>query len=161
MKPLEEVEMLARIEPRAFLFDFRRDLEEMFDRFMPGWSAVREAKQAWELPIETWTDSKDKTFHVRVAVPGIDPKDVKVEVHGNVLTITGERKGEETKEGRNYSHREFTYGSFGRVVTLPEGVAADTVTAEFNQGILVIRAPIATAALPRRIEIKPILHKAA
>ena len=160
--------MLSKIEPRALyrdLFDIRRDFDEMFSRFrfMTDWPTVSEPKLSWEYmpPVEVGTDPEAKKFYVRVAVPGVDPKDMKVEVRGNALTITGERKTDETKKGIHYSHREFTYGSFERVVPLPDGVEVGKLTAEFNQGVLEISAPIATAALPRHIEIKPTLRKAA
>ena len=62
---------------------------------------------------------------------------------------------------RRYLHREFAYGNFKRVVTLPAGVDVEKLAAEFNHGVLEINAPLAAAALPRRIEIKPALKKAA
>jgi len=158
--------MFSLMEPRTLyrgLFDFRRDFDEIFNRFMTGWPTMRESKLLGEYvpPAEAWTDPEAKKFYLRIAVPGVDPKDVKLEVQGNALTITGERKSIETNKELNYSHREFTYGTFERVVPLPEGVEVEKLTAEFNQGVLEISAPIATAALPRRIEIKPALKKAA
>jgi len=94
-------------------------------------------------------------------VAGIDPKEVKVEVQGNILTISGERKKVETKKELNYHYRELNYGKFERLLTLPEGLDVEKLVAEFNNGVLEINAPITTAALPRRIEIKPLLKKAA
>lgn len=158
--------MLSLIEPRSFyrdLFDFRRDFDEIFNR-MIGVTSVPETKVFEEVlmpPVEAWTDQETKKYHLRVAVPGIDPKEVKVEVQGNTLTISGERKKVETKKEVNYHHREFTYGAFERVLPLPEGVDIEKVVAEFNNGMLEIYAPLATAALPRRVEVKPILKKAA
>jgi HSP20 family protein len=51
-------------------------------------------------------------------------------------------------------YREINYGTFQRTLTLPEGVDAEKISAEFNNGLLEITAPIAAAALPRRVEIK-------
>jgi HSP20 family protein len=158
--------MLGLMEPRGYyrdLFDFRRDFEDIFNRMIgatpvPGTQAYEEV---FAPPIEAWTDPEAKKFYLRVAVPGIEPKEVKVEVQGNMLTISGERKKVETKKEVNYHQREFTYGTFQRVLTLPEGVDAEKLTAEFNNGVLEINAPLAAAALPRRIEIKPLLKKAA
>lgn len=158
--------MLNLMEPRSFyrdLFDFRRDFDEIFNR-MIGVTPVPETKLFEEVltpPIEAWTDPEAKKFYLRVAVPGIDPKEVKVEVQGNMLTISGERKHIETKKEVTYHHREFTYGAFERVIPLPEGVETDKLVAEFNNGVLELNAPLAVAALPRRIEIKPVLKKAA
>ena len=87
-------------------------------------------------------------------LPGIDPKDVNLQVLGNTLTISGERSNSrETKEA-DYLHREITYGSFQRSVSLPEGVEKDKLNAEYRNGMLEITAPIAAAALPRKVEIK-------
>jgi HSP20 family protein len=158
--------MLNLIEPRSFyrdLFDFRRDFDEIFNR-MIGATPVPETKLIEEVftpRIEAWTDPEAKKFYLRVAVPGIDPKEVKVEVQGSTLTIYGERKKVESAKEVNYHHREFTYGAFERVVPLPEGVDVDKLVAEFGNGVLEINAPLAAAALPRRIEVKPALKKAA
>jgi len=87
-------------------------------------------------------------------LPGVDPKDVNIQVLGNALTISGERSSSrETKES-DYLHREISYGSFQRLIELPEGVDKDKLTAEYRNGILEITAPIAAAALPRKIEVK-------
>lgn len=155
--------MLGLFEPRRFyrnLYDFRHDFDEIFNR-MIGATEIPGREEMFMPPIEAWTDPEAKKFYLRVAVPGIDPKEVKVEVQGNVLTITGERKKVETKKEVTYHQREFSYGAFERVVTLPEGVDAEKLIAEFNNGVLEINAPLAAAALPRRIEVKPLLKKAA
>ena len=81
------------------LFDFRRDFDEIFNRVI-GVNPVRETKLFEEVltpPIEAWTDPEAKKFYLRIAVRGIDPKDLKVEVQGSTLTLSGERKQVETK----------------------------------------------------------------
>jgi HSP20 family protein len=157
--------MLGLMEPRSFyrdLFDFRRDFDEIFNRMLGATPALPgTSEETFAPPIEAWTDAEAKKFYLRVAVPGIEPKDVKIEVQGNMLTLSGERKHVEEKKEVTYHQREFTYGAFQRVLTLPEGVDADKLTAEFNNGVLELTAPLAAAALPRRIEIKPALKKAA
>lgn len=158
--------MFNLMEPRSFyhdLFDFRRDFDDIFNRML-GVAPISETRLFGEVftpPVEAWTDPEAKKFYLRVAVPGIDPKDVKVEVQGNTLTISGERKKIETKKEVNYHYREMTHGTFERVLPLPEGVDIEKLVAEFNNGVLEINAPLAAAALPRRIEIKPALKKAA
>ena len=70
-----------------------------------------------------------------------------------MLSIKAERK--ETRESKdvNYLRREFSYGALERTLELPEGADTSKITAEYNNGVLEINAPIAAAALPRRIEI--------
>lgn len=159
--------MLGLFEPRNFyrdLFDFRRDFDEIFNRMIgatPVLTGTQTYGEFFTPAVEAWTDTEAKKFYLRVAVPGVEPKEVKIEVQGNVLTISGELKYVEEKKEVSYHQREFTYGAFQRVVTLPEGVDAEKLTAEFSNGVLELTAPLAAAALPRRIEIKPLLKKAA
>ena len=154
--------MFTLMEPKAFyrdLFDFRRDFDEIFNHLIAG--SPKSSYEAYMPSVEAWTDPKAKKFYVRVALPGVDPHDVNVEVQANTLTIGGSWKNAKAPAEANYLHREFTYGNFERVVTLPEGVDVEKITAEFNHGVLEISAPMAVAALPRRIEIQPALKKAA
>lgn len=82
---------------------------------------------------------EDGSYVLRAEMPGLDPdKDVEVTVHGDLLTISGERR-EETKE-RN--HQEFHYGSFRRSVTLPPGADPDAVEASYTDGVLEVRVPL-------------------
>jgi HSP20 family protein len=155
--------MFNLMEPKTFyrdLFDFRRDFEEIFNHLTAG-PPTKFGYREYVPPVEAWTDPEAKKFYVRVALPGVDPHDVNVEVQANTLTIGGSWKKTEAPKETNYLHREFTYGNFERVVTLPEGVDVEKLTAEFHHGVLEISAPMVAAALPRRIEIKPALKKAA
>lgn len=156
--------MFTLMEPKTFyrgLFDFRRDFDEIFNHLIAGSPLTKSSYEAYVPPVEAWTDPEAKKFYVRVALPGVDPHDVNVEVQANTLTIGGSWKSAKAPAEANYLHREFSYGNFERVVTLPEGVDVEKLTAEFNHGVLEINAPMAVAALPRRIEIKPALKKAA
>ena len=87
-------------------------------------------------------------------LPGVDPKDLNIQVQRNALTISGQRSSTRETKDSDYIHREITYGSFQRTIELPEGVEADKVTAEYRNGMVEITAPISSAALPRRIEVK-------
>lgn len=138
------------------LADFRREFDQMFNRFF-DWHPFREEQASMEgfVPaIEASIDKDGKKFRCHVMLPGVDPKDVNLQVLGNTLTISGERSSSrETKES-DYLHREITYGSFQRLIELPEGVDKDKLTAEYRNGVLEISAPISAAALPRKIEVK-------
>jgi HSP20 family protein len=85
-------------------------------------------------------------------LPGVDPKDVDIQVQGNTLTISGERTN--SREAREFLQREITYGSLTRSLVLPEGVDRERLSAEYRNGMLGITAPIATASLPKKVEIK-------
>ena len=138
------------------LFDFRRDFDQIFHRFLSWPTAQEEPMPAsgFSPAIESFIDKEGKKFHCQVMLPGVDPKDVNLQVQGNTLTISGERStSRETREA-DYLRREITYGSFDRGILLPEGVDKDKLNAEYRNGILEITAPIAAAALPRKVEIK-------
>lgn len=140
------------------LFDFRRNFDQVFNRLLGGPSPHMERRFATELSpaVESYIDKDNKKFHCEVLLPGVDPKDVDIQVQGNTLTISGERaSSRETKEA-DFLHREITYGSFTRSLELPEGVDKDKLTAEYRNGTLEITAPIAAAALPKKVEIKSV-----
>jgi HSP20 family protein len=138
------------------LVDFRRDFDQVFNRFF-NWSSSHEEQALTEgfVPaIEARIDKDGKKFQCHVMLPGVDPKEVYIQVQGNTLSIRGERSSSrETKES-DYLHREITYGSFQRLIELPEGADKDKLTAEYRNGVLEITAPISAAALPRKIEVK-------
>ena len=88
---------------------------------------------------------RDNQLHVRLELPGIDPdSDVDIEVSNGVLSISGERKREETKEGDGWYRREMSYGRFQRSVGLPEGIDAEQLHASYDAGILDITVPLPT-----------------
>jgi HSP20 family protein len=105
-------------------------------------------------PIEAWVDKENKKYHLSIAVPGVDPKELQVDLQGNNLTVSGEHKADEEKKEADYLQREFAYGRFERTVVLPEGVDTGKLTADYNNGVLEITAPLSENALPKRIEIK-------
>lgn len=146
------------------LFDFRRDFDQIFNRFLSWPSAQEESAMTtagFSPAIESFIDKDGKKFHCQVMLPGVDPKNVNLQVQGNTLTISGERSAtKETKEA-DYLRREITYGSFQRSMLLPDGVDTDKLNAEYRNGILEITAPISAAALPRKVEIKSLPGPAA
>jgi HSP20 family protein len=105
-------------------------------------------------PIEAWVDKDTKKYHLRMALPGVDQNKVELNLRGNILTISAERKASREAKEVDYLYRELSYGTFRRTLTLPEGVDTEKINAEYNNGLLEITAPMAAAALPRRVEIK-------
>ncbi|HXW13247.1 MAG TPA: Hsp20/alpha crystallin family protein [Terriglobia bacterium] len=139
------------------LSDLRQDFDRVFDHFFkhPGSpTASSETLMAVVPPIETWVDTEDKEFHLTMPLPGLKPEEININLQGNRLTFSGEQKEEQDKTGKHYLEREFSARHFLRTITLPDGVEGDKLTAQLNNGILEITAPIAAAALPRKVEIK-------
>lgn len=140
------------------LFDFRRDFDQIFNRMVSGWpfgeAPTTGTLAAFTPAIESYIDKDAKTYHLRASLPGVDPKEVQIHAQGNMLTISGERQVKRSGKDLDLHYEEISYGAFERTLTLPEGVEADKLTAEYHNGVLELTAPVAAAALPRRIEVK-------
>jgi HSP20 family protein len=83
----------------------------------------------------------DKNFILEVAVPGIDKKDLKIDVNEDVLTISSENKNESEESKDGYKRKEFSYSSFSRSFYVPENVNRDKVEANYKDGILTVSLP--------------------
>jgi len=141
------------------LFDFRRDLNGVFSRLVSGSQSGSERPLkiiAAVPPIEAWVDNNEKKYHLSIALTGVDPKDIELNVQGNNLTVSGEQKVSEEKKDADFLYQEFAYGRFERTITLPEGVDTSKLTAEYKNGVLEITAPMSANALPRKVEIKAV-----
>jgi HSP20 family protein len=99
--------------------------------------------------------AKNGDLVIRAELPGIRPEDVDISLHGNVLTISGERKVEQEEERSGYYIRERRYGSFSRSFTLPQGTDESKVRARFENGILEVTVEGASVVEePKRIQIE-------
>jgi HSP20 family protein len=146
--------LTLRQSPVDDLFDFRRDFDSIFNRLLTNRSESRERSRTSIPPIQAWIDNENKTYHLRVALPGVNPDEVQITAQGNTLTISGEHEASEDNEQADYLLREFSFKRFERTVTLPEGVDVGKINAEYGNGVVEITAPLSETALPRRIEIK-------
>ena len=93
-------------------------------------------------------------FIVRVDLPGMQQKDVKVSLMGDTLTIRGERKHETQRQDGNMHRVERAYGSFERSFTLGTPVSSDKVKATYRDGVLEIHVPKAEEARVREVEVQ-------
>ena len=94
-------------------------------------------------------------FVLTADLPGLSEEDVNIEVEDRVLTVSGERKTEQTENKDGYHRVERAFGSFSRSLTLPEGVDAEAVAASFDRGVLEVRIPKPEERKPRKISIAP------
>jgi HSP20 family protein len=140
------------------IFEFRRDFDQLFNHILTGNPLAPEfnpAKKAVFLPaVEAYIDKDGKTYICRVSLPGIEAKDVEIQLVEHLLTIKGERKTVRTTNGVEWMNEEIVYGRFERTIELPEGVVTEKLMAEYKNGVLEITAPLALTALPRKIEVK-------
>lgn len=77
-----------------------------------------------------------ENFSIELSAPGFDKEEFRIEVENDVLTVSGERKTEKKEEGKTYTRKEFSYGSFKRVFSLPKTVDTDKIEAKYESGIL-------------------------
>ena len=84
---------------------------------------------------------KDDHFMIKAELPGVDKKDIKIDLQDRLLTLSGERTYDNEVKEENYYRRERSYGKFQRVFTLPADVDSDKIKAEFKDGVLQIEVP--------------------
>ena len=132
-------------------FQLRREIDDVFGKFFGSGSEQTGTWPTWTPAVEA-THEKNE-YVIRVALPGIDPKDVEVGVTGNELTIKGQRQQREETKDETYFVRELAYGTFERRFTLPEGVDAAKVHAKYANGMLEVRVPEPVALGARKIDI--------
>ena len=102
-------------------------------------------------PVDIYEDEHSVTL--KVEVPGLDPKDVDVQVENNTLTIKGERKFEKEEKEENFHRIERRYGSFIRSFALPTTVDTDNVKADYENGVLKVQLAKRAEANPKQIKV--------
>jgi HSP20 family protein len=141
-------------------FGMMRRIQDDFDRLFGGFGLGQglapfggRERTDWVPAIEAF--QRGSEFVVRADVPGLSREDLTVEVGEDALTIRGERKYDHEEERDGVFRSERSYGSFCRVVPLPEGAMADSAKANFKDGVLevVLQAPSQEVRRGRRIEI--------
>src|SRR5512142_1129150 len=125
-----------------------RFLEPFFNRFEFIDDAMKSG--TWAPPVDV-AEEGDKIL-VKVEVPGVNEKDLKINFEDGLLTVSGERQFER-KDERNYHRIERTYGSFVRSFNLPRSVDAGAIKANYLNGVLEIEIPKKEEAKPRQIQI--------
>src|SRR5690242_21926290 len=90
---------------------------------------------------------------LKIEVPGIDEKDIDVRIENNTLTVHGERKFEKEEKEENYRRIERQYGSFTRTFTLPNTVDTDSVSANYEKGVLKVKLAKKAEAKPKQIKV--------
>jgi HSP20 family protein len=97
-------------------------------------------------------ETKDELV-AQVDLPGLSEKDIDIRVENNTLTIRGERKFEKDVEEENYLRVERAYGSFTRTFSLPNTISAESIRAEYKNGVLTVRMPKREESKPKQVKI--------
>src|SRR3990172_5173841 len=109
----------------------QKELDRLFEGF--GLDIPFAAEGEWA-PAMDITENQD-AYTVKAELPGMDPKEIDVQVIGDILTVRGERKQEKEEKKENYIRTERVYGSFSRSVRLPSSVDAKGVEAKYTAGV--------------------------
>lgn len=121
------------------------------DFFGPALNGEAVSGRSWNPVVDIYETEKD--IVVKAEAPGVDKKDIAVDINDGVLTVKGERKNtEEVKEDKFY-RKERVYGKFQRSFHLPEGTDYDKINADFKDGILTVTIPKAETRKSKRITV--------
>jgi len=155
MSALTRWEPLTRWHPLKELEEMEKRLSTFFGR--PAMGSNGENKEAiavteWSPLVDITED--DKEYVVKAEIPEMKKEDIKINVHDDVLTVSGERKYEKEEKGKKFHRVERAYGSFMRSFTLPESADGSRITAEYKDGMLKIHLPKSEQAKKKAIEVK-------
>lgn len=122
------------------LWNMHREIDRMFDGMMQRFTSLTDTGESMLKPSVDIREGK-KDYRITVEVPGVDEKDVKLELADGALTISGEKNHEKEEKDENYHCIERSYGSFRRVLTLPSDIEHEAIEAKFKNGVLTITVP--------------------
>lgn len=138
--------------------DFQQQMNRLFDDFFsdfplaPRWGERGLAAVGFSPRVDV--SETDKEIKVSAELPGMDEKDIAVEMDDAAVTIRGERKVEKEDKGKNWYTREQSYGAFHRIVPLPTSVDGEKANAKFKNGVLTIMVPKREEEQAKRKAIK-------
>lgn len=144
--------MLVRWNPLSEMDTLQRSINRLFDDASSASTQRQSADVMWTPAVDTYED-KD-AFLILCDLPGLDQKDVKINLDNNTLTISGTRKLDHDDKRDNYQRIERVFGTYSRAFTLPSAVDTEKIEASMNKGVLTIRLPKREESKPKQIQIK-------
>jgi HSP20 family protein len=142
---------LAPLFGREPFRTLQEEMDDLIGRFSADWNG--EWLRGVMVPSIDVTEG-DNTLQVRMDVPGVNPEEINIEVTGNTLRVSGERKEEKEEKGKTYHRVERRSGSFARSLTLPCAVKDDKVSAESHEGVLTITLPKTEESKTHKVKVK-------
>ena len=132
----------------VFFDDFFKPWNEWFDNSSTFSRAIN-------MPAVNITETK-KEYQVALAAPGMKKSDFKIDVDGNMLTISSEKEDSTEEKDKKFTRKEYSYSSFCRSFTLPDEVNKEKIEANYDNGVLKIALPRMEAApsTSKKIQIK-------
>ena len=141
---------LIRWMPHRNMLAMQQEMNRLFENFFGDYKEDVEAVWTPRLDLVENQDS----YVVKVDLPGLRKEEVKLTLHENVLTISGERLEEAKRDDESYHILERRFGKFTRSFTLPTNIEGGKITAKMQDGALTVTLPKAEAAKPHEINIQ-------
>ncbi len=146
---------LIHWEPLKELNALRQQMNHLFDEMMHPEQThsifPKLEKLTWHPAIEV--KEADKDIIVKIQVPGIDTKDLDIQVSENAVVIAGEYHEEKTSDSKGFYRSEFSYGKFQRIVPLPVNVKYEEVNAEVKDGVVTLTLPKSEISRPNVVKV--------
>jgi HSP20 family protein len=118
-------------------------MPSVFDDFFKPWNDIFDAGltgRIMNIPAVNIIEQKND-YMVSLAAPGLKKEDFKIDVDGNMLTISSEKEEKKEEKEARYTRKEYSYSSFERCFTLPEGVNKEKIEAHYENGLLKLVLP--------------------
>lgn len=145
---------LVRWQPFQELSHLRQQMDRLFEELMPerDWASLPGDGDIWAPAIEI--QETDQDIMVKAEIPGIEAKDLEVQVTQEEVSITGENREEKQTEEKGFFRSELRYGQFQRRIPLPAPIQTDHVKSKFKNGILSLTMPKVENAQRKVVKVK-------
>ncbi|MEB3882426.1 Hsp20/alpha crystallin family protein [Lyngbya sp. CCY1209] len=130
---------IVRWQPFNEIDTLQREFNQLFDQFITP--TVRDNSRGLAFVPPAELSETEDGYELRLEVPGMDAKDIEIEVTAEAISIGGDRKSETKTEENGKTRTEFRYGQFRRVIPLPGRIKNSEVKAEYKDGILNVMLP--------------------
>ncbi len=136
------------------LVQLQNEVNDLFDRVFRGWGWYDPTALRSALMPALDVEEDDQQYYLHLDVPGVDRRDLSVEVDNGVLIISGEKREETEKGSRRQRSKERYYGSFYREISLPQDADVERLKAELTRGVLTVTIPKAASSNRRVIPVQ-------
>lgn len=142
---------LVRFSPSAELRRFQREMDSLFGQYFDGPSANAPKDANWTPRVDV--RESEHAFVVHLDLPGMKKEDFQIDYHEGTLSVSGERKVDDKREGEAFVRIERSYGTFYRAFTLAKTINPEGIEATYQDGVLTLMLPKAEEVKPRRISV--------
>ncbi|MCY2976759.1 MAG: Hsp20/alpha crystallin family protein [Planctomycetota bacterium] len=141
----------SSLSNRDSLSSLRKEMDDLVTNF---WGATPTTWLSGHLSPAVDLSEKENAFVMKVDIPGLESKDLNVQVHGNTVTVSGQRQEDKETKDKTFYRMERRQGSFSRSVNLPSNINEDEVAAEYVSGVLTLTLPKAESSKAKKIAVK-------